>query len=168
MISEVTIEGCDCQCHSSESFCGQCCQNTHAGIHPSVNLFGRVVIGRGTKIGAFCDIGNVEIGSGCKIQAHVSISAGWKIGNNVFIGPGARMANDWHPSASNAHFKPLGGIVQDDVSIGMGALIGPGVRVGKGVMIGMGSIVLKDVDAGTTVVGNPARPISKSAESRTQ
>lgn len=128
-------------------------------LSPYLNMWGRNKIGKGTSFGAFCDIGSIEIGENCKIQAHVSIPGGWKIGSNVFIGPGVRFANDKYPKASNAQFKPLGGIVEDDVSIGMGALIGPGIRIGEGAMIGMGAVVMKDVPRGETWVGNPARKI---------
>jgi len=119
-------------------------------------LWGYNEIGYGTRIGAFCDIGNVEIGENCKIQCHVSISPGWKIGSNVFIGPGVHFANDKHPDATGVSFVTNGGVVEDDVAIGMGALIGPGVTIGKGAVIGMGAVVLKNVPAGETWVGNPA------------
>lgn len=109
-----------------------------------------------TSIGAFCDIGSF-LGNYCKIQTGVSIPPGWTIGNHVFIGPGARFANDKHPMRDN--FVPQGGIVEDDVVIGMGALIGPGVKLGKGCVVGMGAVVLKDVPKGETVVGNPAHEI---------
>ncbi len=45
------------------------------------------------------------------------------------------------------------------VWIGGGAIILPGVTIGDGAIVGAGSIVTKDVAAGVTVVGNPARPI---------
>ena len=51
-----------------------------------------------------------------------------------------------------------GATIERDVSIGTGAkVIGP-VRVGSGATIGAGAVVVGDVDAGTTVVGAPARP----------
>ena len=121
------------------------------------NIWGDTRIGEGTKIGQYCDIGDVTIGSNCKIQCHVSIPPGWRIGNNVFIGPGAHFANDKHPMSDN--WQPQGGIVENGAIIGMGALIGPGVTIGRGATVGMGAVVLKDVPEGETWVGNPARPI---------
>ncbi|MGD6390580.1 DapH/DapD/GlmU-related protein, partial [Xanthomonas citri pv. citri] len=44
-----------------------------------------------------------------------------------------------------------------DVWIGGGASLLPGVAVGDGALIGAGSVVTRDVPAGATVVGNPAR-----------
>jgi acetyltransferase-like isoleucine patch superfamily enzyme len=129
--------------------------------HQTVNIWGELQeIGEGTRIGAFTDLGEPNIGDNCKIQCHVSIPPGWKIGNNVFIGPGARFANDKRPHSTGGWLQE-GGIVEDGASIGMGALIGAGVRIGAGAMIGMGAVVLKDVPPGETWVGNPAKPISQ-------
>ena len=117
------------------------------------------MIGEGTTIGAFCDIGRAVVGKNCKIQCHVSISPGWVIEDEVFIGPGARFANDKHPSAGDKGWVATVGFVSKGASIGMGALIGPGVHIGKGAVIGMGAVVLRDVPSGETWVGNPARPL---------
>jgi len=45
-----------------------------------------------------------------------------------------------------------------DVWIGGDAIILPGVTIGDGAVIGAGSVVTRDVGAGMTVAGNPARP----------
>ncbi|WP_286202790.1 DapH/DapD/GlmU-related protein [Burkholderia sp. THE68] len=44
-----------------------------------------------------------------------------------------------------------------NVWIGAGAIILPGVTIGDDALIGAGSIVTRDVPAGMTAVGNPAR-----------
>lgn len=124
----------------------------------SQNFYGTVQAGAGTTFGDFCDIGDTVIGSNCKIQCHVSISRGWTIGDDVFIGPGVRFANDKYPNIREP-FTPMKGWVEDAVVIGMGALIGPGIRIGRAATIGMGAVVLKDVPAGETWVGNPARKL---------
>jgi maltose O-acetyltransferase len=48
--------------------------------------------------------------------------------------------------------------IGSDVWIGGGAIILPGVTIGDGAVIGAGSVVTRDVGAGQTVTGNPARP----------
>lgn len=128
---------------------------------PYRNIWGFGSIPESCKVAAFVDIGSPRIGENCVIQAFVSIPPGWTIGNNVFIGPGARFANDKYPTALNKDWDCLSGVVEDEAVIGMGALIGPGVRIGKGAVIGMGAVVTKDVPAGETWVGNPARKIEK-------
>jgi maltose O-acetyltransferase len=41
--------------------------------------------------------------------------------------------------------------------IGGGAIILPGVTIGDDALVGAGSVVTRDVPAGATVFGNPAR-----------
>jgi maltose O-acetyltransferase len=44
-----------------------------------------------------------------------------------------------------------------NVWIGAGAIILPGVSIGDDALIGAGSVVTRDVPAGATAFGNPAR-----------
>lgn len=50
--------------------------------------------------------------------------------------------------------------IGDRAYIGTGAIIRQGLTIGSGATIGMGAVVTKDVPAGETWVGNPARPIN--------
>ncbi len=49
-----------------------------------------------------------------------------------------------------------------NVWIGGGALVLPGVTIGDDAVIGAGSVVTRDVGAGRTVIGNPARVKERS------
>lgn len=51
--------------------------------------------------------------------------------------------------------------IDDDVWIGIGAIILKGAHIGAGARIGAGSVVTSDVPAGATVAGNPARHTSE-------
>ena len=51
-------------------------------------------------------------------------------------------------------------VIEDDVWIGIGAIILKGVRIGRGARIGAGSVVTKSVQPHATVMGNPARIVS--------
>ncbi|QNB01426.1 hypothetical protein G4G31_14525 [Massilia sp. Se16.2.3] len=48
-----------------------------------------------------------------------------------------------------------------NVWIGGGAIVLPGVTIGDDAIVGAGSVVTRDVPAGATVVGNPARAVGK-------
>jgi acetyltransferase-like isoleucine patch superfamily enzyme len=48
-------------------------------------------------------------------------------------------------------------VIEDDVWIGIGAIILKGVHIGQGARIGAGAVVTADVPAGVAVSGNPAR-----------
>ena len=131
-----------------------------ATIYDQVNLY-KCKIGAGTKIDAFVYIEEgVEIGKNCKIRPFVFIPSGVKIGDDVFIGPGVIFTNDKYPKA-RGEWKLRETIVEDDVSIGAGAVVLPGVRIGKGAMVGAGAVVTKDVPSNAVVVGNPAKVIGE-------
>ena len=59
-------------------------------------------------------------------------------------------------------------VIEDGAYIGTGAVLKQGtpdrpLRIGKGAVVGMGAVVTRDVAPGSTVVGNPARPIQSRA-----
>jgi UDP-2-acetamido-3-amino-2,3-dideoxy-glucuronate N-acetyltransferase len=97
----------------------------------------------------------VVMGDGCSVQAFAFIPDGVTIGNNVFIGPNATFTNDKYPPSRGKHWKNT--LVGDNVSIGAGAVILPGIKIGNGAIIGAGAVVTKDVPAGETWIGNPAK-----------
>jgi serine O-acetyltransferase len=92
--------------------------------------------------GLFIDHGmGVVIGETAEIGADVTIYQGVTLGGTGFA-TGKR-----HPT------------VQDNVTIGSGAkLLGP-ILVGHGSKIGANSVVIHDVPANSTVVGNPGHPV---------
>jgi maltose O-acetyltransferase len=111
-----------------------------------------------------CDYGyNIRIGAGvflnfnCVILDVVEVS----IGDKTQIGPGVQILAADHPRdpatrASGLEFgRPVR--VGANVWIGGGAILLPGVTIGDDALIGAGAVVTRDVPAGATVVGNPAR-----------
>ena len=110
-------------------------------------------IGKGTRIGAHCDIGkDVVIGENCNIQAGVKISNGCIIGNHVFIGPDVNLLNDKY---MNNIIEPV--VVEDYAKIGGNATILPRVIIKRSMTVGAGTVVTKTFKEGVTVYGNPAR-----------
>ena len=129
-------------------------------IGKDVSIWNYVVIGDGTKIGdgttigSFVDLGkNVVLGRNCNIQAHVTISNGCVLGDNVFIAPNSSLLNDKYPKST--FMTPP--IIKDGAAIGGGVTILPNVTVGEKAVVGGGSVVVKDVAPKTVVAGSPAK-----------
>jgi acetyltransferase-like isoleucine patch superfamily enzyme len=60
-----------------------------------------------------------------------------------------------------AHFREQQGVViEEDATVGPGAIIMPNVTIGRGAIVTAGSVVTKSVAPKTMVQGNPARPIA--------
>jgi maltose O-acetyltransferase len=84
-----------------------------------------------------------------------------RIGTGTQIGPAVQIYAADHPRdaeerRSGLEFgRPV--MIGEHVWIGGGAIILPGVTIGDDAVIGAGSVVTRDVAAGATVVGNPAR-----------
>lgn len=85
-----------------------------------------------------------------------------RIGDKTQIGPLVQILTADHPRDAESRDaglefgRPI--TIGRNVWIGGGALILPGVNVGDDAIIGAGAVVTRDVAAGATVMGNPARP----------
>ena len=85
------------------------------------------------------------------------------IGDLTQIGPGVQILAADHPRDPAARRQMLESgrpiHIGANVWIGGAALIMPGVTIGDDAIIGAGSVVTRDVPAGATVVGSPARVV---------
>ena len=125
---------------------------------PFTNIWGINSIHETVEVGAYTEIGHeVEIGAHTVIGAYCFIPPGVVIGQHCFIGPRVTFTNDKYPVAHNAEYSRLTTIVEHGASIGAAAVILPGVRIGRNAVVGAGAVVTRDVEAGTTVMGIPAR-----------
>lgn len=111
----------------------------------------------------------VHIEDGVQIMAGAVVQPGSWLGENVIINTRACVDHDCVIDA-HAHIAP-GVTLCGDVRIGNGAHIGSastiiqGVKVGARAIVGAGAVVMRDVPEGVTVVGIPAKPLGKPAES---
>jgi len=102
-----------------------------------------VRIGEGTWIGGSTWIDCVYCKGKVSIGRNVTIS-----GHSYFIA---------HDPFEAVEGKPI--VVEDDVFIGVGAIILYGVRIGHHAIIGAGSVVTHDVPPYAVAVGSPAKVI---------
>ena len=84
------------------------------------------------------------------------INASAVIGNNVDIFQYATIGSSFFHAAH----------IGNDVYIGPSVCIVENVTIGDGVTIGAGAVVVKDVESGVTVAGNPAYVISRKEPGR--
>lgn len=139
-------------------------------VYGNVNLY-NCEIGDDSKIGCFVEIqSGVKVGARCKISSHTFICSGVTIEDEVFVGHGVMFTNDRRPRACTTDGRVLrdedwqciSTLIKKGASVGSGSTILCGLVIGENAMIGAGSVVTCDVLPGTTVVGNPARPIKYS------
>lgn len=69
----------------------------------------------------------------------------------------------WDMQAPATEDMPLKGntMIGNDVWIGQNAVILPGIKIGDGAIIGANSVVGRDVEPYTIVIGNPAKTLRK-------
>jgi acetyltransferase-like isoleucine patch superfamily enzyme len=102
----------------------------------------------------------VEVGDGTRVMDKAHLTGGMIVGDGVFIAATVVTTNDssfGREGYSEDGVRPP--IVCDGAMIGGGASLLPGVTVGRDAVVGSGAVVTRDVEAGTRVMGVPARPL---------
>ena len=111
-----------------------------------------VQVGSGAVLCPFATLtSNIRIGQHFQANIYSYVAHDCVIGDFVTFAPGVHCNGNV--------------VVEDHAYIGTGAVLRQGkpgtpLVIGRGAIVGMGAVVTKNVAAGTTVVGNPARPMN--------
>lgn len=108
---------------------------------------------------------HAAIGSGSVVFANSVINACAIVGAGVIVNTGVVIEHDCIVD-DFAHISPnavlAGGVkLQQQVWVGACASVRQLISIGQASIVGMGAVVIKDVDSGATVLGNPARVRAK-------
>lgn len=117
-------------------------------IHPmtSVSRFSEMGPGTVLMAGAVVNVDAV-IGAANIINTGATVDHDCRLSDAVHICPGAHLSGDVQ--------------VGHGSWVGVGATIKQGMTIGRDVMIGAGAVVVRPVADGQTVIGNPARLLTK-------
>ena len=148
VIGHHVVVGCNCTIGGN----GFGYEKNEAGFYEQIPHIGGVVIKDHVEIGnnTCIDRGVLEqtlIGEHVKIDNLVHIAHGVQIGSNTLV---------------IAH-SMIGGSTEigEGVWVAPGALLLNKIRIGDKAVIGMGAVVLKDVDPGDVIAGNPGKSLRK-------
>lgn len=115
-------------------------------IHDTAVVSALASIGHGNLIAARAVVNAYsEVGQHCLILAGAIVDSQVKLGDFVQVGAG---------SVINS-----GVTVEEGAFIGSGVTVVAGVTIGKNARIGAGSVVVENVEANSTVFGNPAKKV---------
>ena len=152
-------EGCSVGSHAvlmaGTTFGVSCIVGDNAGVRERCTVGDRVVVGRGVTVE-----NDTSIGSRTKIQSGAYITAYVTIEEDCFIAPMVVTTNDNYMGRTEKRFATLKGCtVRRGARIGGGAHILPGIEIGEEAFVATGSVVTRDVEPRTLVMGAPAKPV---------
>lgn len=133
--------------------------NCHIGHNVVLREFTKIGNNSSLGTGVVCE-GYTTIGHHTTIHAQTHLTAKMSIGSYVFVGPKVSTMNDRKIRYYRSNIKnseDCGPVIGDGVAVGGGAIILPKVIIQIGAVVAAGSVVTKDVEKFTVVMGNPAK-----------
>lgn len=131
-----------------------------ATIRENVIIGSKTIIGRGVAVENFC-----KVGSNCKLETNVYLTAYSEVEDFVFIAPGVVTSNDNFAARSKERYNHFKGVtIKKGGRVGAQATILPGKVINEDAFVAAGSVVTKDVEKETIVAGNPAKLLRKVPE----
>lgn len=125
-----------------------------ATVRENVTIGRGTIVGRGVTVENFCTVGRY-----CKLESECYITAYSTLEDRVFVAPGVVTSNDNFVGRTAERFKHFKGVtIKRGGRVGAGSTILPGVTIHEDALVAAGSVVTKDVQARTIVMGCPARP----------
>lgn len=122
-----------------------------------VTIREEAMIGNNVRIGTLSDVqGHCEIGNFVRFHSNVHIGHMSKVEDYVWIFPYVVLTNDPHPPSE----RLMGVTVEKFAVIATMSVVLPGIRIGQDALVGACSMVRRDVDPETVVVGNPAKMVA--------
>lgn len=114
------------------------------------------VLGEDCNIASCAIVDGARLGNGCLVGHGASVHPGANVGADVFIGPGAVLANDRWPSVYKTGFDAeairagdrFTVIVEPGATIGCNAVVLPGVWIGADAFIAAHATVTENVPPG--------------------
>ncbi|MEN8241172.1 MAG: bifunctional UDP-N-acetylglucosamine diphosphorylase/glucosamine-1-phosphate N-acetyltransferase GlmU [Chloroflexota bacterium] len=141
------------QCRVFSSVLERAVLKNNVDIGPFGHLRSGAHLSDGVHMGNFGEVKNATLGPGAKM-GHFSYIGDATIGKDVNIGAGTITCN--YDGKNKNHT-----VIEDGVFIGSDTMLIAPLTIKEGAHTGAGSVVNKDVEKNTVVVGAPARSIRK-------